>query len=54
MHFVRAIPGVGALPELWTFECKACAVVMTESKAEVLKAKPAKAEPPTRVLAANR
>ncbi len=43
MRFVRAIPGIGALPELWTFECMACTAVMTESKEEVLKPESAKA-----------
>jgi len=33
MRFARAIPGIGALPELWTFECRGCAEVTTEEKA---------------------
>jgi len=32
MRFVRAIPGIGALPELWTFECRDCAEATTEEK----------------------
>ena len=36
MRFVRAIPGIGALPELWTFECRDCAEVATEEKAMLL------------------
>lgn len=33
MRFVRSIPGIGALPELWTFQCEACGVSLTEEKA---------------------
>jgi hypothetical protein len=33
MRLARAIPGIGALPELWTFECRDCAEVTTEEKA---------------------
>jgi hypothetical protein len=36
MRFVRAIPGIGALPELWTFECRDCVEVATEEKAMLL------------------
>jgi hypothetical protein len=31
MRLVRSIPGVGELPELRTYDCKACGVVFTES-----------------------
>ncbi len=31
MGFVRAVPRLGALPELRTYECKACAVTYTEA-----------------------
>ena len=36
MRFARATPGIGGLPELWTFECKACAVAVTEAKSTLL------------------
>jgi hypothetical protein len=36
MRFVRAVPGIGALPELWVFECKTCAVSMTDTKADLM------------------
>ncbi len=32
MRFVRAVPGLGGLPELRTFECKACGVMITEAE----------------------
>ncbi len=32
MRFARAIPGLGALPELWTFECRDCFEATTEEK----------------------
>jgi len=32
MLLARTIPGIGALPELQTFECRACAVVITQEK----------------------
>jgi hypothetical protein len=38
MRFARAIPGIGALPELWTFECRDCAEATTEEKATLLAA----------------
>jgi hypothetical protein len=38
MRFARAIPGIGALPELWTFECRVCAEATTEEKATLLAA----------------
>ena len=31
MRFVRAVPRLGALPELQTFECKACGVMFTDA-----------------------
>lgn len=31
MHFVRAVPRFAALPELRTYECKACGVSYTEA-----------------------
>ena len=31
MRFVRSVPRLGALPELRTFECKACGVTYTEA-----------------------
>lgn len=31
MRFVRAIPRFAALPELRTYECKACALTYTEA-----------------------
>ena len=31
MRFVNAVPRLGALPELQTFECKACGVMFTEA-----------------------
>lgn len=31
MRFVRSLPRLGALPELRTFECKACGVTYTEA-----------------------
>lgn len=31
MRFVRAIPRLGALPELRTYECLACAVTYTDA-----------------------
>ena len=30
MRFARTLPGIGALPELWTFECRDCAEATTE------------------------
>ena len=36
MRFARAIPGIGGLPELWTFECVHCAEATTEEKAKLL------------------
>ena len=32
MRFARSIPGIGSLPELWTFECRECAEATTEAK----------------------
>jgi hypothetical protein len=34
MRFASAIPGIGALPELWTFECRECAEAITEAITE--------------------
>ena len=34
MQFKRAIPRVAGLPELRTYECKACAVTYTEAVEE--------------------
>jgi len=31
MRFVRSIPKIGGLPELQTFECRACGVSITEA-----------------------
>ena len=31
MRLAQVIPGIGALPELLTFECKACAEVTTKA-----------------------
>lgn len=31
MRFARAVPKVGALPELRTYDCKACGVAVTEA-----------------------
>lgn len=31
MHFLRSLPRVAALPELRTYQCKACAVTYTEA-----------------------
>jgi hypothetical protein len=31
MRHNRTIPGLGALPELYTFECRSCGVVLTEA-----------------------
>ena len=31
MRFVRSVPRLGALPELRTYECKACGVTYTEA-----------------------
>jgi hypothetical protein len=36
MRFVRSLPGIGALPELHTFECEACAEVMTAATDELM------------------
>ena len=36
MRFARAIPGIGGLPELWTFECVPCTEAMTEEKTKLL------------------
>jgi hypothetical protein len=35
MRFAGALPGIGALPELLTFECRLCAVSMTDTKGEL-------------------
>jgi hypothetical protein len=31
MRLARIIPGIGALPELHTYDCKQCGVVVTEA-----------------------
>ncbi len=36
MRLAGIIPGIGALPELWTFECRDCAEAVTEEKATLL------------------
>ena len=36
MRLARIIPGIGALPELWTFECRDCAEAVTEEKDTLL------------------
>jgi hypothetical protein len=36
MRFARCIPGIGALPELWTFECRECVEAVTEEKPRLL------------------
>jgi hypothetical protein len=37
MRFMKAIPSLGALPELWTFLCKDCDEMLRDTKANVLK-----------------
>lgn len=29
MRFARAVPEIGAQPELWTYECRQCGVMLT-------------------------
>jgi hypothetical protein len=41
MRLARTIPGIGALPELLTFECKPCAEVITKAKDELVEMAPA-------------
>jgi len=36
MRFARSLPGIGALPELLTFDCEACAVSLTKEKATLV------------------
>jgi hypothetical protein len=36
MRLAGIIPGIGALPELWTFECRGCAEAVTEAKDTLL------------------
>ena len=36
MRFASMVPGIGALPELWTFECRECAEAVTEAKDTLL------------------
>jgi hypothetical protein len=36
MRFARSIPGIGALPELWTFECRECVEAVTQEKPRLL------------------
>ena len=31
MRFVRSMPTIGGLPELQTFECRACGVLITDA-----------------------
>ena len=31
MHLVRTIPGIGGLPELRVYSCRACGVSLTEA-----------------------
>jgi hypothetical protein len=31
MRLARTIPGIGALPELHTYDCKQCGVALTEA-----------------------
>jgi hypothetical protein len=38
MRFARALPGIGALAELWTFECRDCAEATTEEMATLVAA----------------
>jgi hypothetical protein len=41
MRLARSIPKLGRLPDLQTFECRACGVVVTEAvEAEVLETAP--------------
>ena len=37
MRFVRAMPGIGGLPDLWTFDCRGCAMVITGAKSMAAK-----------------
>jgi hypothetical protein len=39
MRFARAIPGIGGLPELLTFECRICAISVTDTRAELTERK---------------
>jgi hypothetical protein len=50
MRFARAIPRIGALPELWTFECRDCAEATTEEKATLLAAAVHRASSPSGFL----
>lgn len=36
MRLAGIIPGIGALPELWTYECRDCAEAVTEAKDTLL------------------
>jgi hypothetical protein len=36
MRLASIIPGIGALPELWTFECRDCREAITEVKDTLL------------------
>jgi hypothetical protein len=36
MRLASVIPRLGALPELWTFECRDCAEAITEAKDTLL------------------
>ena len=36
MRLAGIIPGIGALPELWTYECRDCAEAVTEAKNTLL------------------
>jgi len=36
MCLASVIPRLGALPELWTFECRECAEAITEAKDTLL------------------
>jgi hypothetical protein len=31
MRHARTVPGIGALPELYTFDCRGCGLVLTEA-----------------------
>jgi len=38
MRLAKVTPALGALPELWTFECRDCVEAVTETKDELFAA----------------
>jgi hypothetical protein len=36
MRLASIFPGIGALPELWTYECRDCVEAVTEAKDTLL------------------